>query len=303
MNKQFLIKIRYLFIPYVLIAIGFIGLATFLDWYFIIKTGLIDMSELVVVLIGLGLSIVSFWFMFWPRVKAIAPKANYVFTGSLLVCFPNMCAQQYLNTVTGKVTVIDSVSQISTLPITHYYTIKKYYADKNHVCSNAYCNISGRGGSYYNIHLYMLIPLIENVGDTNKRSCDAWLGYEYVNAYDNNKLSDQQKDTLWKKFMDSSWANFDNRSFSGYTYFEKMRHTEDRPQYEEALKSSTKFLPKGILLEGFNSSFDNRSGDSLLWLIVTFTGLVFLMFIAITTTPIDEGKFMAWKNRRHNDNF
>jgi hypothetical protein len=180
---------------------------------------MLDLSELIVGLIGLGLSLVTFWLLLWPRVKAIAPRASYVFAGSLFACFPIVFAQQYLNTVTGKLTAINSVTQINTLPITHYYTIKKYYADKYHACSTVHHYISGRSTHYYNVYLYVLIPIIEDPGDTLKKTCDAWLGYQYRDKFDND-ISTEQRETLCKDFMDKSWADFDKRDFSAYSYFE-----------------------------------------------------------------------------------
>lgn len=57
-----------------------------------------------------------------------------------------------------------------------------------------------------------------------------------------------------------------------------------------------------MLLQGFNNSFDKRTGNALPFLIITFIGVLFVMFIAIATTPLDEKEFIKWKNKRQANN-
>ncbi len=70
-------KLKLVFLPFILIVIGFVGVYTFLNWLLIIKLQLIDVKEdLINFWIPFGLPFIPVYFLLRPRLELLVFKAK-----------------------------------------------------------------------------------------------------------------------------------------------------------------------------------------------------------------------------------
>jgi hypothetical protein len=134
-------KLKLIYKPFLVIAISIIAGYTLLNWLFIIKLHILSLNE----------EMVNFWIPFalpWiplimllrPRIKLLNLKRKkggdlpsfYVFIAGFAIVIPTIIAQSYLQTATGKLTKLYSISQIDKQEATKYYNLKNFYLEPVH---------------------------------------------------------------------------------------------------------------------------------------------------------------------------
>ena len=157
--KNFFDKLRLIYMPFVLIAIGFILTYTFLHWLLFIKVG-ISLNFLMITdsmnenklfyeefikcyLLPFGLALISVVIWLLPRIELLhfetdSPRRYiqmlrqsetehchnlYPSLAWIAIAIPTIIAQEYLVTVTGELTQLDNISQILQHDKTKFFWI------------------------------------------------------------------------------------------------------------------------------------------------------------------------------------
>lgn len=161
-------KLRYIYLPFLVIAIVCITGYTFLNWLLIVKMELINVNE---TYINFGVPFVLPWIpiIIWlrPHIKQLKLKQKsgkdsvdfYVFIVSFAICVPTIIAQEYLKTATGKLTQLENAAQIKQHPKTKYYTIKNFYIDKNQIRISRNVEVSGKYNEHLDFYIYVVCPI------------------------------------------------------------------------------------------------------------------------------------------------
>lgn len=175
--NQFRAKLKLIFIPFCYIAILTIGIYTFLNWALIIKFSTIRLKDDVVdFFIPFGLPWIPLLIWIRPRIKLLKLKIkgrNDPVFGLLMLTWatmvvPMIIAQSYMETATGKLTALDSMTQVSKLPPTRYYTVNKFYVSKRLVHVHAAFAVSGKYNNDFNMTIYAAVPIFNGLyPDTN----------------------------------------------------------------------------------------------------------------------------------------
>jgi rhomboid protease GluP len=178
--KNFGAKFRLIFIPFLLITVILVFAYTFLHWLLFIKNIFFNVDEeiinLIVPMILPGIPILI-WLR--PRIKLLNlatknkrrdPLSGYIMLAWIAMAAPTIIAQEYIVTSTGKLTPLDHISQIDSLPSTKYYTLKHYYIDKRLVRTKTTFETSGRYNENFEMTIYTPCPIFDynHVGDTAK---------------------------------------------------------------------------------------------------------------------------------------
>ena len=173
--NQFLIKFNRIFIPFLIIAIANIGICTFLHWLLFIKIDTLKIDE----------EVINFWvpiilpgipILIWlrPRIKLLNlknksgkgdPLGGYIFIAWIMMAIPIIIAQEYIVTATGKLTNLDNISQINTLPKSKYYAVNHFYVDKRLVRPKTTFSVSGKYNQDFDITLYVPCPVFDKNHD------------------------------------------------------------------------------------------------------------------------------------------
>jgi membrane associated rhomboid family serine protease len=272
-------KLRLIYLPFLVMAISFIVLYTFLNWLLFIKTNTFSIKE----------DIIKFWLPFalpwipvliWlrPRIKFLkitGGKNNhlpilYQFVAALAMAIPTIVAQGYLEKASGTLTRLETINQIDKSEQTKYYTLKDFYIDKTNIGVHPSFDVSGKHNEKLNMHLYIALPILGSEKDTIHSSCLAWLGIEYSEQI-SNRLEDKEKEEKYQAFANESQKDFDKKNVNQFVYLDRVGNTEDGDGFKEAVKKGPGYNAKNTsVFLAINEPFENRNGNTFAWIFGAF---------------------------------
>jgi len=159
-------KIRLIFKPFLWIAAGVMLVYTLLDWWLVIRLGLIPWKEYVVhILLPFALAWIPLLIWLRPRVRLLAYPSRQdasgpLFVAALAIAAPTILLQYYLETSCGKLTNLITISQIGTTSPTKYYQVQHYFAQKELAKWYRLTTTSSRGNNM-TYSLYIATPLLD----------------------------------------------------------------------------------------------------------------------------------------------
>ena len=165
------LKLRLIFSPFLFIAISFIGIYSFLDWYFVIQPQIATIKE----------DIPNYWLpailpwipvIIWlrPKLKLLNLKKNnrrsdpifgLMFITAVTISITTIITQAFIETNTGKLTSLENIHEIKSAPLTKYYSLKNYYIDKVHCGIYRTSYLSGKYNSTLNFCIYITCPIYD----------------------------------------------------------------------------------------------------------------------------------------------
>lgn len=294
-------KLRLIYKRFLLIAIGFILVYTFLHWLLFIKAGVSLKEDLIKFWLPFGLPFIPILIWLRPRLKLLHFKNDnasfgYQFIACIAIAIPTIIAQEYLTTATGKLTQLDNITQISKSKKTKYYSVKNYYMDKQHIAIQNTATVTGKRNENFNMFIYVAMPITDNITDTIKAENVYWLGKKYWEQI-NNKLSDQEKDDKYKSFAEKAQNDFDTTDFSQFSYLEVMGNTEDHDEYSKGLKKlGQTSTSDNIIFEARTGAFEARNGNKLLWVFGSFGIGILAYFIFLLFPRFQEQELRKFKS-------
>ncbi len=122
-------KLKLIYKPFLIIAICFIAIYTFLHWALFIKAGIPLKEDIIKFWLPFGLPFIPILIWLRPRIKLLHFRNDngsfgYQFLACIAIAIPTIIAQEYLITATGKLTQVEYVSQIDKTEKTKYYSLK-----------------------------------------------------------------------------------------------------------------------------------------------------------------------------------
>lgn len=292
----FLIKIKLIYLQFLLVAIGFILSYSFLIWLIVYQFSLLALNEdLINFWLPFCLPVIPVYIWLRPRIKLLVLKDKkgnlpflYFFAACLAISVPTMVLQEYLLTATGKLTTVENISEISKKPITRYYTIANHYIDKQHATVHRRTEVSGRNNEYLTFHLYVACPLLDKAPqiDTGNNSSfimpAAWLGTEYTKGI-SNRSSDVEKEQAFKELGIETYNKLKEQNLDQFIYLDHIGNNDRHKGYYAAIKSIPQYNgAEPLILEAKNEPFETRNGDKFGWIFKSFgigAGVWLLMLI------------------------
>jgi len=289
--KDFFKKIRLIFLPFLAIAIGFILIYTFLHWLLFIKYELFSVKEMFLNFwLPFGLPCIPLYFLLRPKLKTLKFKddnksSGFFFLAVCVIALPSIIAQEYLNTATGKLTNLETVSQFRKSEKTKYYTLRKFYFDKKNIGISKTSEVSGKNNEHFNMLIYIAIPILETAKDTSKYECKYWLGKRYSEQISNH-LSFAEKKAAYNDFGKRIESEFATTNFNDFTYLELIGNSDDHDNFNDAIDENVQYdFDNPIILEAHTDSFKDRNGKKLSWLFGTLMGGLLLWLIILFFIP------------------
>jgi membrane associated rhomboid family serine protease len=294
-------KFKLIFKPFLIIAICFIAIYTFLHWALFIKAGIPLKEEILKFWLPFGLPFIPILIWLRPRIKLLHFKNDnasfgFQFLACLAIALPTIIAQEYLITATGKLTTVEHVSQIDKTEKTKYYALKNSYIDKQRIAVRNTASVTGKNNTDFNMLIYVAMPIFENISDTTKTECKYWLGKKYSERI-SNSLSDQEKDEKYKVFAEQKQKEFEETDFKTFNYLEVIGETDDHDEFNKAIEKSA--LIKGnqqVVFEAKNEPFEKRNGKKLEWLFGSLGIGLLAYFIFLLFPKFEEKKLENFKN-------
>ena len=300
--KRIFDKLRLIYKPFVLIAIGFVLIYTFLHWLLFLKAGIPMKEDIIKFWLPFGLPWIPVLIWLRPRIKLLHFKNDnayfvYLFLACIAIAIPTIITQEYLVTATGKLTQLENISQISQYDKTKYYSLKNCYIDKQYIAIQNTTSITGRTNEYFNMFIFVAMPILESNTDIVKSGNKYWLGKKYSKGIRNTFLTNQERDDEYRIFAEQSQKEFNETDFNKFTYLELIGNTEDHNEYNNALKKLGQNLNNNpIIFEAKTEPFEARNGKKFPWIFGSL-GISFLAYFLFLLFPkIKERELTKFKN-------
>ena len=301
---SFLIKMRLIYLQFLLVAIGLISIYSFVIWLVMYRFALLALNEeLVTLWLPMGLSAISVYIWIWPRIKLLVLKDKrgnlpffYCFVAWAGIMAPTIITQNYLITATGTLTSIKSIDDINKKPITKYYHLDNHYIDKQHLVVHPRAEVSGRNNERLTYYLYVACPILAKappvyvVGRAPSGMPSAWLGIEYSKGLSNNS-SDAEKEAAYKELETEANDKFTTQNLDGFIYLDHIGNNSHHKGYMDAIKTLPQYANiQPIILEAKNEPFENRNGDKLQWVFNSFGIAAAIWFIMLLFPKLNKSQ-------------
>ncbi|MFC0515743.1 hypothetical protein ACFFGT_16095 [Mucilaginibacter angelicae] len=176
--KQFKAKFKLIFLPFVFIGFCTVIIYTFLHWLLLIRFNVFTLQDkyadfFIPGAIGLVLPL-ALLFQKLRRLKPYKTRLHdpitfLIMVGGFTFAVPICISQKYLASATGKLTYLDSMSEVHYLPPTKYYTVRQMYPNKNMAHIKVIFSLSGKNNSDFNMDAYTAVPVFDRIyPDTNR---------------------------------------------------------------------------------------------------------------------------------------
>ncbi|MDR0194971.1 MAG: rhomboid family intramembrane serine protease [Myroides sp.] len=307
--KVLLEKIRLIFLPYVGIVLLFLLGYTLLNWFITIQLGVDVKEDITSFWIPMGLvAVLVYWFLY-PRIKLLQFKNEnnhflYAMLAIVIMCGTTVMTQHYLLTSTGKLTHLEDVTQLVNQKQTKYYTLDRYYIDKNNRVTEKVLSISGRHNDNYNMNIYVAMPVHKRFSAKLESNHKYWLAKNYSKTID-NKSSESEKEYQYRRFLKRVEIDFSNENFNDFTFLEVLGNTGKRRDFQTALQNKGQSVEGGVLFfEAHTEAFENRNKVTLKWILLALGGGILLFFILLLKPKFHKTRlenFKTNKTKRNNE--
>jgi membrane associated rhomboid family serine protease len=292
--RDFSEKIQLIFKPFALLALFFPALYSCFHWLNLIQRGNPleeDMATFFIPMVLAGLS-VFLWLR--PRIRLLHYTTDRGETGVQLLVWiaifvPTIIAQDYVISATGKLTVINDVSQIDSCEKTKYYKIKNHYVHQDDWVNYHFTTVSGKHSQYFNMYTYVAMPLYTTYPDTNAKSCKYWIGIRFYDQI-SNRLTYSEKDAKYREFKLNSLATFVKTDYNIFEYLNTIGNTYDRDQYMYTIYGSTKAPTEDpVIFQAVLEPFEERNGNTLEWTFASMGIGMGVFLLILLGSKLDEG--------------
>lgn len=283
-KKSIKLKLKQVFLPYLILSILTILLFGALRWLLDIYLDVLPLKESYWdfgIPLLLSISIVSIWM--WPRYELLTLKwvqrssSGYFFiTMVLALLIPLVLSQNYLSKAAYEVIEVNSLNDIRHYPKQKYFKVNDFKPLKSEQVSYIETQIvSGRYfDSTLHIDYYIATPFIaaENI----------WLGSSYHTKYD-NRADQSIKDRQYSAFINNSRHKYEAKDFSTIRYFEKLKSSNSRNAYLHTISTANRqsTLPPLILIPESGLFVDSLGRDFVWGFGSFFIGMVLCLLLVL----------------------
>lgn len=289
-------KLRIVYGPFLLIAVGCLVGYSFLNWLLIIKTGLFALDE----------EVVNFWAPFilpwipiilWlnPRLKALRLSGGngrlpdlYRFVAAFAIAAPMVVCQLYLQTAAGELTSLSDVHEIDQAPKTKYYTIRDIFFDRANASTGTSISYAGKNNEYLVMSVFLACPL-DDSRSARIHTSDCFLGTTYRNQT-SSRLTDSQREEQFRAFVRSSIDDYNRLDLHKFTYLERVGVSEEGRGLGAAAQRNSRLDPGATftVLKAHQDIFEERNGNKLPWIFGSFAIGSFVWLLMVAAAPIDQ---------------
>ncbi|MEM7187464.1 MAG: rhomboid family intramembrane serine protease, partial [Bacteroidota bacterium] len=290
-------KIRHVFIPYLLLAVGIIAGYGLLRWFLDIKLGVIPLKQDVIdYWLPIAFTIIGVLIVMRKRVRILdvrGKRGNGYFAYQLIVmaiiAISLLMSQDYMKDASYSLIKVDGMEKIVDHPDQKFFEIERYqvavHNKYSYVTSRRTWNRNDPGRRFYRFYSYPF------EGDA-----PIWFGVKYTEKV-SNSLSEQSKIQAYQRFLQQTSTRYKTHPFYEVTYFERLRYSDDLDGFKRAIDLGDAMidLSTQVVLVAKYDPFESRLGNSLPWFIGTF-GFGSIVFLVMVLVPrLDEREYRDFK--------
>jgi rhomboid protease GluP len=284
MMKDIAVKLKILFLPFLILSILLITGYSWLRWLLDIHLKILPLKD----------DLLNFWLPFFApwllvvlcmrrrvRILDVAGKNNNGYFGyqlvmGLSISIPLIISQFYLEKAAFSLHPLDSVHQLTEYPGEKYFQLDTFAVDKSQALAYVTGRTSGRHNERLTFYLYLACPL-----DT--LTYTSWYAVKYSEGM-SSRASDAEKEQTYEAFIESSWQAFNQLDCHQVSYFVNLPYSDDRDGFTEAVKTRFPAVDKThlFILEPEPERFDARLGNMLLWVLGSYAIGVCIIGLMVT---------------------
>jgi len=285
-----LIKIREIYVPFLLVSIGTILFYTLFRWALDIKLGFFPFDQ----------EILNFWIPFccpWVpiliwlkrRIRVLNVRGKndkgyffYEFAMVAAIAAPLIISQGYIEKASFGLVRISSIEHVSDYESEKYFKLDLFDVEKNKCLPYLSTKTTGKYNDRLNFTMSLSCPFKRDMGNV-------WYGIDY-REHLSNKISNEKKESELKKFLKKSQESFNTYDFQNVTYFEKLRNSNERNGFIGAIKKSDSKVneKQQIILIPQADIFEKRYNKDFTWIFISFAIGAFIILLMIVIPTINE---------------
>ncbi|MCD7901014.1 MAG: rhomboid family intramembrane serine protease [Bacteroides sp.] len=294
-------KLRFIFLPFFLCAIGILIGYTFLHWLLIIRLDLFQPQEIYLEFVFPGI-ICTLIGCFYLRRKIKLfynprPHDFYTILCVMGLLVPTMIAQSYLMKQQGRLIEMDTPDKIDSQHQVKYYSIENSVIPK--AATGAYVSRSNadRHGNKIMITVYFVTPLLTNPDLGELHTHNNWIATSFKRKFSNTAFDDKeiQKKEI-QEFINEAFFKFERYPFTT-KYLVNLRTDNNWNHYLSAAQNSNHYVGKEniVILEEIIGEYETRTGNSFVWIFRSLA-IANLIWLLITLfTPVFEGDMRIYR--------
>lgn len=294
--ENLILKIKKVYLPFLLIAGATIVTYTALRWYLDLKLGLIPLKE----------NLLNFWLplllpslplIVWQRHRNRILNVNgkrenghflYLLLMSLAIATPLLIIQQYIQKAAFDLIPLHRIAEVHQHPNERYFKLNTYNIEKQGSQAFATSRTSGRNNESLSFYLYFVSPFSE--------AQQIWHGIDYQEST-TNRASDEAKNRAYQHFLRQSEQRFKDYNFYHNSYFEKLSYSDKRDGFLEAARKAKPDLvaEEQVILIPRQSPFEERLGESYPWIFRSMAISALAVLLMVSFPKINQDELATFK--------
>ena len=300
------IKFRHIFFPLVVVLMLFGGGYTFLHWYIFLReySPMVDNEILCVVfpILSAGLTIL---FYFRKKLRILTDKEEFMVRSSrrkmmglsfLVITAPTIIAQFYIATVTGKLTVLNDISEIKNAPSSRYYRLNHFYIPKSQFIIRSFSTLTGKQRDLLDLNVFALVPIFSGVTSDSTIAPKAWYGLHFEKEW-SDRVTEVEKTAYENEFFNKTMNRVKNFDMTDFSFLESTAQNIDHKSFVNVLNANGITQNENAILIPRKGQFEARNGNKLAWLIVVTIGSLCIYAFALWLADEDPAEIRKLKRR------
>lgn len=289
---NYLVKLRLVFVPFLLFLLATIVVYTFLHWLLVYRLQLFELKQsLVCILIPAILIILFALPLLGSRLQFLHFRfvwlSNVVLgLAMFLITFSTATIQYYMVLALSGNTVLQTIAELPEHNSGRFYTIAQGHIATD-LARHHFTEQSRRRGKFgrrvTDLQLYVVAPIVAAATDTTITP-KAWLGKTYKATIKKHKADNTDR----QRFISNSLQQFATEDFRNYSSFEKTVGSTDADMFKAALKQGHKTIAQPILLEPKYQPFEVRQQNQLLLMLGAFAGALISWVLVLIVVPLNK---------------
>lgn len=305
--KEISIKLRHIYIRYLLIAIGFIISYSMFRWYFDYKLGVLHLKEDLLdfwIPFGLPLIPILIWLRRGIRFLNIRGKNDngfflYQFIAAMSIFVPTLITQDYIEASSSQLMQVNSPYEITDASSVDCYEITDFNVIKEYAGAHRASRTSGRHNDRLNFTTYFVVPLVDQNQQIDLTNHKYWYGFKFTESMSNH-ASDDRKNARWKAFYEESIKKYEQYDYSDHEYLQGLAYSDDRDGYIEAIKARQKNnrVEDLVIIEPIDKPFVDKVGNKFAWIFGSFGIGAFVFLLMVLIPSINYTEFRRYTDKR-----
>ncbi|MEO1518898.1 MAG: rhomboid family intramembrane serine protease [Bacteroidota bacterium] len=278
------IKIKEVYLPFLLTSVGTILLYNLFRWFFDIHLGILPVKVEVLdywLPIFLPWIPISIWLPGRLRILDVAGRMDrghflYQLFIWLTMAVPLLMSQSYLDSVCYNPIEVSDIKEVETHHTEKYFLLRSFGVETDTLARYSISRQSGKRKRHTDFYLYLARPF--------EGSERVWYGVEYDKRI-SRRMSDEEKERAYREFLAESDRAYQGYDFANVGYFEKLRRSDARNGFLKAIRMADfgKRSDDPIVLVPHMRFYEQDNSESLLRILGVFVlgTLVFLFMVLV----------------------